>query len=149
MESTMITAMAIILGSVVGAIATFGTTWLTHRTQAARTKTEVTLRDRQALYGEFITEASRLTVDAFTTHLVNYHTPERVRFGFDYTPGGPELLNYLIRQAATPEYSVRWRWTKNSFAIWDNRCTQHYAVQDYWPDVRRMERAGIVGDKTF
>jgi len=90
-----------------------------------------------------------LFVNAFTTHLVNFHTPERVRFGFDYTPGGSELLNYLIRQAAVPEFQVRWRWTKNSFAIWDNRSTQHYAVQDYWPAVRKMERAGIVGDPTF
>ena len=62
-------------------------------------------------------------------------------------PGASELLNYLIRQAAVPEYQVRWRWTPNSFAIWDNRCTQHYAVQDYWPAVRKMERAGIVGDR--
>ena len=90
-----------------------------------------------------------LFVNAFTTHFTNFHTPENVRYGYDYTPGGSELLNYLIRQASVPEYQVRWRWTKNSFAIWDNRCTQHYAVQDYFPDVRRMERAGIVGDKTF
>ncbi|GIE85629.1 TauD/TfdA family dioxygenase [Actinoplanes regularis] len=71
------------------------------------------------------------------------------RWRFDYTPGGSELLNYLIRQAAVPEYQVRWRWTRNSFAIWDNRSTQHYAVQDYWPAVRKMERAGVIGDKTF
>ena len=90
-----------------------------------------------------------LFVNAFTTHFTNFHTPENVRFGFDYAPGGSELLNYLIRQAAVPEYQVRWRWTTNSFAIWDNRCTQHYAVQDYWPAVRKMERAGIIGDKTF
>ena len=86
-----------------------------------------------------------LFVNAFTTHFTNYHTPQNIRFGFDYSPGGSELLNYLIRQAAVPEFQVRWRWTKNSFAIWDNRCTQHYAVQDYWPAVRKMERAGIVG----
>jgi taurine dioxygenase len=90
-----------------------------------------------------------LFVNAFTTHIVNYHTPERVRFGFDYTPGGSELLNYLIRQAFVPEYQVRWRWTNNSFAIWDNRNTQHYAVQDYFPGVRKMERAGIIGEPTF
>jgi len=90
-----------------------------------------------------------LFVNAFTTHFTNFHNAENVRYGFDYSPGGSELLNYLIRQAAVPEYQVRWRWTNNSFAIWDNRCTQHYAVQDYWPDVRKMERAGIVGDKTF
>ncbi|WP_280299511.1 TauD/TfdA dioxygenase family protein [Nocardia neocaledoniensis] len=90
-----------------------------------------------------------LFVNSFTTHLVNYHTPDNVRFGADYSPGAAELLHYLIRQASVPEFQVRWRWTENSFAIWDNRCTQHYAVQDYWPAVRKMERAGIVGDKPF
>ncbi|MGW3666696.1 TauD/TfdA dioxygenase family protein [Streptomyces sp. NPDC005141] len=90
-----------------------------------------------------------LFVNAFTTHFVNYHTPENVRFGQDFAPGASLLLNYLIGQAAVPEYQVRWRWTPNSVAIWDNRSTQHYAVQDYWPAVRRMERAGIVGDRPF
>jgi taurine dioxygenase len=90
-----------------------------------------------------------LFVNAFTTHFTNFHNAQNVRYGFDYSPGGSELLNYLIRQAAVPEYQVRWRWTKNSFAIWDNRNTQHYAVQDYWPAVRKMERAGIVGTPTF
>jgi taurine dioxygenase len=86
-----------------------------------------------------------LFVNAFTTHLVNFHTPANVRFGSDYAPGASELLSYLIRQACVPEFQVRWRWTKDSFAIWDNRSTQHYAVQDYWPGVRKMERAGIAG----
>mgnify|MGYP005755019361 CR=1 FL=1 len=90
-----------------------------------------------------------LFVNAFTTHIVNYHTPDNVRFGIDYAPGAGDLLRYLISQATIPEYQVRWRWTKNSVAIWDNRSTQHYAVQDYWPAVRMMERAGIVGDPTF
>jgi taurine dioxygenase len=90
-----------------------------------------------------------LYVNAFATHLVNFHTPARIRFGQDYAPGASHLLNYLISQAAIPEYQVRWRWTPNSFAIWDNRCTQHYAVQDYWPAVRKMERAAIVGDRPF
>ncbi|MGW3659917.1 TauD/TfdA dioxygenase family protein [Streptomyces sp. NPDC005151] len=90
-----------------------------------------------------------LFVNSFATHFVNYHTPENVRFGQDYAPGASNLLNYLISQAAVPEYQVRWRWQKNSFAIWDNRSTQHYAVQDYWPAVRKMERAGITGDRPF
>lgn len=90
-----------------------------------------------------------LFVNSFTTHLVNYHTPENVRFGSDYAPGSGDLLRYLTSQAAIPEYQVRWRWTRNSIAIWDNRSTQHYAVQDYWPAVRKMERAGIVGDRPF
>ncbi|MFE1289931.1 TauD/TfdA dioxygenase family protein [Streptomyces sp. NPDC058751] len=90
-----------------------------------------------------------LFVNAFTTHFVNYHTPGNVRFGHDFAPGASLLLNHLIAQASIPEYQVRWRWTPNSVAIWDNRSTQHYAVQDYWPAVRRMERAGIVGDRPF
>ena len=90
-----------------------------------------------------------LFVSGFATHFVNFHTPKNVRFGPDYAPGGANLLAYLIGRAAIPEYQVRWRWTPNSVAIWDNRCTQHYAVQDYWPAVRKMERAGIVGDRPY
>ncbi|MBF7729030.1 TauD/TfdA dioxygenase family protein [Pseudomonas sp. N040] len=90
-----------------------------------------------------------LYVNAFTTHFSNFHTPERVRFGQDANPGGSDLLRYLISQAYIPEYQVRWRWKPNSIAIWDNRCTQHYAVMDYPPCHRKMERAGIVGDKPY
>ncbi|MFM0440780.1 TauD/TfdA family dioxygenase [Paraburkholderia strydomiana] len=90
-----------------------------------------------------------LFVSAFTTHFINYHTPDRVRFGQDANPGSGDLLRYLISQAYIPEYQVRWRWQKNSVAIWDNRSTQHYAVMDYPPCHRKMERAGIIGDKPY
>jgi alpha-ketoglutarate-dependent taurine dioxygenase len=90
-----------------------------------------------------------LFVNAFTTHFTNFHTAENVRFGQDYSPGASQLLNYLLSQAYVPENQVRWRLRKNTVAIWDNRCTQHYAVMDYWPAVRKMERAGIIGDKPY
>ncbi|MES2115921.1 MAG: TauD/TfdA family dioxygenase [Pseudomonadota bacterium] len=90
-----------------------------------------------------------LFVNAFTTHITNYHTPDRVRFGQDANPGAGNLLSYLISQAYVPEFQVRWRWQPNSVAIWDNRSTQHYAVMDYPPCHRKMERAGIVGDVPF
>ncbi|MDG9924706.1 MULTISPECIES: TauD/TfdA family dioxygenase [unclassified Pseudomonas] len=90
-----------------------------------------------------------LFVNAFATHLSNFHTPEHVRYGQDYSMGGSDLLRYLVSQAYIPEYQVRWRWQPNSVAIWDNRSTQHYAVMDYPPCHRKMERAGIIGDKTF
>ena len=48
-----------------------------------------------------------------------------------------------------PEYQVRFRWRRNSMAFWDNRSTQHYAVMDYPPCHRKMERAGIIGDVPF
>ena len=90
-----------------------------------------------------------LFVNAFTTHFTNYHTPANVRYGQDANPGAADLLRYLISQAFVPEYQVRWRWRPNSVAIWDNRSTQHYAVMDYAPCHRKMERAGIVGDRPF
>ena len=90
-----------------------------------------------------------LYVNAFTTHFTNYHTPQNVRFGQDANPGAALLLNYLVTQAYIPEFQVRFRFRKNSMAIWDNRSTQHYAVQDFWPAVRNLERAGIIGDKPY
>lgn len=90
-----------------------------------------------------------LFVNGFTTHFTNFHTPVNVRVGQDFTQGASGLLQYLIGQAAIPEYQVRWRWQPGSVAIWDNRATQHYAAMDYPPSHRRMERAGIVGTPTF
>lgn len=90
-----------------------------------------------------------LNVCSFTTHLANYHTPENVRFGVDKTPGASLLLQYLVSQATIPEYQVRFKWRPHSVAIWDNRSTQHYAVMDYWPAPRKMERAAIVGTALF
>jgi len=58
-----------------------------------------------------------------------------------------QLLHYLYGQAAVPERQCRFRWAPNSFALWDNRCVQHYAVSDYWPHRRVMERVTIVGDR--
>lgn len=90
-----------------------------------------------------------LFVNSFTTHFTNFHTAANVRYGQDHAPGSAQLLSYLIGRAAIPEYQVRWRWQPNSVAIWDNRSTQHYAVTDYAPTVRQMERAGIIGDRPF
>jgi len=90
-----------------------------------------------------------LFVNAFATHFTNFHTPGNVRYGQDYAPGAAQLLSYLISQAHIPEYQVRFRWKRNTFAFWDNRSTQHYAVMDYPPCHRKMERAGIVGEATY
>lgn len=86
-----------------------------------------------------------LYVNGFTTHFTNFHTPAHVRYGQDGNPGAADLLRYLISQAYIPEYQVRWRWTPNCIAMWDNTATQHYAVMDYPPSHRKMERAGIIG----
>jgi taurine dioxygenase len=90
-----------------------------------------------------------LYVGSFTTHFLNFHTPDNVRYGIDKNPGAGQLLQYLHSQATIPEYQVRFRWKPHSVALWDNRATHHYAVMDYWPAPRKMERASIVGDVPF
>jgi alpha-ketoglutarate-dependent taurine dioxygenase len=62
---------------------------------------------------------------------------------------GAALLRLLLDQFKIPEYQVRFRWSPNAVAIWDNRSTQHYPVADYWPAKRRMERVTIAGDEPY
>jgi taurine dioxygenase len=55
------------------------------------------------------------------------------------------LLDLLFRQAFVPEYQFRHHWEPHTIAMWDNRSTQHYAVNDYYPQRRYMERVTIKG----
>ena len=57
-----------------------------------------------------------------------------------------KTLRKLYAQAQIPEYQCRFRWKKNSIAFWDNRAVQHYAVSDYHPKRRIVERVTICGD---
>ncbi|WP_217238540.1 TauD/TfdA family dioxygenase [Streptomyces sp. AC555_RSS877] len=59
------------------------------------------------------------------------------------------LLRYLTQQAHVPEYQLRFRWQPGDVAFWDNRATQHYAVNDYAPHRRVAERVAIAGDRPF
>jgi taurine dioxygenase len=55
------------------------------------------------------------------------------------------LLDTLFHQALIPEYQFRLHWAAHTIAMWDNRSTQHYAVNDYYPQRRFMERVTIRG----
>lgn len=55
------------------------------------------------------------------------------------------LLDTLFHQALIPEYQFRHRWAPHTIAMWDNRSVQHYAVHDYYPQRRYMERVTIKG----
>ena len=57
------------------------------------------------------------------------------------------LLNQLYAHATKPEFSCRFRWQKGSIAFWDNRCTMHYACNDYQGHRRVMNRTTIAGPK--
>jgi taurine dioxygenase len=84
-------------------------------------------------------ETGRRTIyvnEIFTSRIIGLDPEESTR-----------LLGYLCAQARVPEYQCRFHWEPNSIAFWDNRSTQHYAISDYWPAVRIMDRVTIVGDR--
>jgi taurine dioxygenase len=60
-----------------------------------------------------------------------------------------DLLAFLFAHVHKPEFSVRWRWKPNTLAMWDNRSTQHYAVNDYLPHRRVMHRATLKGSRPY
>ncbi|WP_212626049.1 taurine dioxygenase [Pseudomonas sp. PP3] len=59
------------------------------------------------------------------------------------------ILKFLFAHSTRPEFTIRWRWQKDDIAFWDNRVTQHYAVDDYRPARRVMQRATVLGDVPF
>jgi taurine dioxygenase len=59
------------------------------------------------------------------------------------------ILEMLYRHVETPEFCVRFRWRPDSIAFWDNRCTQHQAIWDYYPHKRYGHRVTICGDKPY
>ena len=75
---------------------------------------------------------------AFTTHIKDMDSAE-----------SDALLADLFRTAWNPELQCRFKWRPGSLAFWDNRACQHFAASDYFPQVRKMERVTIAGDKPY
>ena len=73
---------------------------------------------------------------SFTRHII----------GLDMTDSN-NLLSYLFNFMTKPQYQVRFKWTPNTLALWDNRCTMHYAIGDYLPHRRVMNRITVLNDK--
>ncbi len=71
----------------------------------------------------------------FTSHIVGMERRE-----------SDAILGMLYRHVERPEFQVRFRWRVNDVAFWDNRATQHYAVADYFPQQRRMQRVTLLND---
>jgi taurine dioxygenase len=59
------------------------------------------------------------------------------------------ILRFLFQHVQQPLFQCRFRWQRNSMAFWDNRCVQHQAVWDYWPQTRSGYRVTIKGDRPF
>lgn len=58
---------------------------------------------------------------------------------------GQRILQFLVDHCDKPEWTCRFRWEPHSICFWDNRCTHHKAIWDYWPNVRSGFRVQIEG----
>ncbi len=74
--------------------------------------------------------------EAFTTHIVGLTTNE-----------SNSLKSFLANHMNKPEDQVRWRWSAGDLAMWDNRVTMHYALADYLPQYRCMNRVTVIRDR--
>lgn len=59
------------------------------------------------------------------------------------------LLDFLYAHSVRPEFTCRYRWTKGTLAMWDNRCAMHYPINDYQGKRRVMRRVTAEGDRPF
>lgn len=86
-----------------------------------------------------VTKRKCLFADAqYTTHIVGLDKPE-----------SDAILKFLFAHCQNPNFQVRFRWQPHSVAFWDNRCVEHHAVWDYFPQTRSGHRVTIQGDKPF
>ena len=83
---------------------------------------------RQALYVN----------EGFTTRIKDLPTAE-----------SEALLAFLFKHCARPDFHCRFQWRANSVGVWDNRCTQHLAIWDYYPETRHGYRVTIKGDPPY
>ena len=72
----------------------------------------------------------------FTNHIVDLSSTD-----------SNNLLNYLFTFMNKPEFQIRFKWSEDTIAMWDNRCTMHYAIGDYMPYRRKMHRITVLNDK--
>ena len=72
----------------------------------------------------------------FTTHIVGLNATD-----------SSNLLNFLFNFMNKPKFQIRFKWSNNTLAMWDNRCTMHYAIGDYMPYHRKMHRVTVLNDK--
>ena len=77
------------------------------------------------------------------------NTGHTVRFTGMTEAESTPILEYLYQHQIKPEFCCRFVWRPGSLAFWDNRCAQHYPVNDYHGHTRLLHRITLKGDKPY
>jgi taurine dioxygenase len=72
----------------------------------------------------------------YTSHIVGLSKPE-----------SDAVLAYLYQHMEQAQFQCRFKWRPGSIAFWDNRCTLHLAIWDYYPERRYAERVTLCGER--
>lgn len=121
------------------------------------TLTAVHMADYTGFYGDHEPqrENPRAEHPVIRTHPVTGKKALFVNSGFTKRINGltrqesDGLLKILFEHVKNPNFHCRFQWQPNSVALWDNRCTQHMAVWDYYPETRSGIRVTVKGDRPF
>ena len=114
------------------------------RTREDRVKTAGTDRAREALTAEHPVVCTHPETGRKALYVNTGHTTHFAGMTEEESAG---LLAFLFRHQIRPEFTCRFRWDVGSLAFWDNRCAQHYPINDYHGYRRVMHRITMAGDR--
>jgi len=114
------------------------------RTREDRIRTDGSADARKLLIAEHPAVRTHRETGRKALYVNRAHT---VRFAGMTDEESAPLLEYLFTHQIRPEFTCRFHWTPRALAIWDNRCAQHYAINDYAGHRRIMQRITLAGDR--
>ncbi|HTI82750.1 MAG TPA: TauD/TfdA family dioxygenase [Acetobacteraceae bacterium] len=113
------------------------------RTREDRIRTDGSTDARRLLVAEHPAVRTHRETGRKALYVNRAHT---VQFAGMSPEESAPLLEFLFTHQIRPDFTCRFRWTPGALAIWDNRCAQHYAINDYAGQRRIMQRITLAGD---